>query len=456
MFKTKVNMLEGSIFKAMIAFMVPFLISNLFQQLYNTVDTVIVGQVLGESSLAAIGSSSVVYELLVGFALGIGNGMSIVTARCYGSGNQEKMKKSVAGSFVIGVIVTVILVIVAQCFCYPVLKLMNTPADILEESYSYINTITLFVGVMLAYNLCSGVLKAVGNSLMPLVFLVISSLLNIVLDILFVAEFGMGVRGAAVATVIAQFVSVILCMIYIYRKYPDLLPGKEHFKIEKEMYTELAGQGISMGLMSCLVSAGTVVMQSSINNLGYLTIAGHTAAKKVRSLTMIPIVTIGISLTTFVSQNRGAGQGVRIRKAVRYGNLMGLCWAGFISIVLFFTAPAIIHLVSGSDNEEVLKNGALYLQLESPFFAVLSVLFNTRYALQGIGSKILPLVSSLIELLGKIVFAFLFIPMLGYFGVIICEPVIWCLMVLELVIAFYGNPYIRANRYSRKRRFILF
>lgn len=448
MFKMKVNMLEGSIFKALIAFMIPFMISNLFQQMYNTVDTIIVGKVLGESSLAAIGSSSVLYELLIGFALGIGNGMSIVTARSYGAGDFERMKKSVAGSLVIGAIVTIVLVAAAQCFCYPVLKLMNTPADILEEAYSYINTITLFVGVMLAYNLCSGILKAVGNSIMPLIFLIISSILNVVLDILFIAEFGMGVRGAAVATVIAQMVSVVLCVIYIFWKYPELLPEKKHFKPEGSMYGDLAGQGISMGLMSCLVSAGTVIMQSSINNLGYLTIAGHTAAKKIRSMTLNPIIAVATSMTTFVSQNRGADQGLRIRKAVRYGNLIGLGWAVFISVVLLFTAPAIIGFVSGSANEEVLKNGALYLQIESPFFAVLSVLFNTRYALQGIGSKVLPLVSSIIELLGKVVFAFLFIPIMGYMGVILCEPVIWCFMVLELVIAFYMHPYIKAHKYA--------
>ena len=213
MLNTKVDLLKGNILKSLIIFAIPLFISNLFQQLYNTVDIMIVGNYLGDTSLAAIGASTAVYDLLVGFALGIGNGLSIVVARSYGADDRKLLKKSVAGSIIIGAFITIIIIVISILFLMPLLRLLNTPENIIEESYSYISMITLFVGIMFAYNLCAGLLRAVGNSFMPLVFLIISSLLNIGLDILFITAFNMGVRGAAVATIIAQGIMYIIYMI---------------------------------------------------------------------------------------------------------------------------------------------------------------------------------------------------------------------------------------------------
>ena len=224
MFSLKVDLIKGNILKSLIIFAIPLFISNVFQQLYNTMDTMIVGNFLGDTSLAAIGACSAIYELLVGFALGIGNGLSIVTARSYGSNDKELLKKSVAGSVVIGIFVTVVIMIISQLFLFPLLKVLNTPENIIQESYSYIYTVTLFVGVMFIYNLCAGLLRSIGNSVMPLVFLIISSALNIGLDILFITQFNMGIKGAAIATVISQGISGILCIIYIYKKCPILIP----------------------------------------------------------------------------------------------------------------------------------------------------------------------------------------------------------------------------------------
>ena len=215
MLNTNVDLLKGNILKSLIIFAIPLFISNLFQQLYNTVDIMIVGHFLGDTSLAAIGASSPVYELLVGFALGIGNGLSMVVARSYGADDIKLLRKSVAGSIIIGCFITIIIMAISQLFLMPLLRVLNTPENIIEESYSYISTITIFVGVMFAYNLCAGLLRAIGNSFMPLVFLIISSVLNIGLDILFITKFNMGIKGAAVATVISQVISVILCIIYI-------------------------------------------------------------------------------------------------------------------------------------------------------------------------------------------------------------------------------------------------
>ena len=312
MFNFQVDLTKDKIFKALLLFAIPIFISNIFQQFYNTMDTMIVGNVLGDTSLAAIGACTAVYELLIGFALGVGNGLSIVVARSFGANDKELLKRSVAGSIVIGIGLTIIIMIISQLGLYPLLKLLDTPQNIIQESYSYISMITLFVGVMFAYNLCAGLLRAIGNSFMPLVFLIISSVVNIVLDLVFITQFNMGIQGAAIATVIAQGISAVLCIVYMWKKTPILIPQKDHFKFDKALYQELAGQGFSMGFMMAIVSSGTVILQKAINGFGYLTIAGHTTARKINAFCIMPCATIAASLSTFVSQNKGADNRDRI------------------------------------------------------------------------------------------------------------------------------------------------
>lgn len=309
--------------------------------------------------------------------------------------------------------------------------------------------ITIFVGVMFAYNLCAGLLRAIGNSVMPLVFLLISSVLNVGLDLLFITQFNMGIQGAAIATVIAQGVSAILCFYYIYKKCPILLPHKEHFKISRELYQELAGQGFSMGLMMSIVSTGTVILQTAINKFGYLIIAGHVTARKLNSFCMMPAATLGLALSTFVSQNKGANQGLRIRQGVRYANLIAVGWSVIATVVLFFIAPTLVQLLSGSSSAVVIDNGSLYLMLNAPFYCMLGILLNLRNSLQGLGVRLF-IIFKHNYLNWEIVFVWLFIPLLGYFGVIICEPVIWCCMCLQLAYSFYRDPYIKEYRNIKK------
>lgn len=221
-----IDLIKGNVFKSLVIFSLPFLFSNLFQQLYNTIDTYIVGNTLNEGSLAAIGACAAIFELLVGFAVGVGNGMSVVTAKYYGAGDKEMVRKSIASSFIIAVIVTVIMMIGSIFGLYPLLRVLKTPSDIIDEAYSYISVIALFVGVMLSYNLFSGILKAMGNSFMPLIFLIISTAINVVLDYIFIAVANMGIRGAAVATVIAEFTSAVLCMIYLFKNTGNICPAE--------------------------------------------------------------------------------------------------------------------------------------------------------------------------------------------------------------------------------------
>ena len=423
LFQMNVDLMHGPIFRSLVLFMLPILISNLFQQLYNTVDTMIVGNVLGDTALAAIGSCGAIYELLVGFGLGIGNGLAIVAARAYGAQDEDLLKRTVAGSLVIGLVASLTITTAGFFGLRPLLELLDTPAEILEDAYRYIIIIDLGVIVMFAYNLCAGLLRAIGNSVMPLVFLLLSSALNVVLDLWFIAGMGMGVAGAAVATVIAQGVSVVLCILYVMARVRILIPGRKHLDVGRKLYWDLFSQSISMGLMSSIVSAGSVILQYGINGLGTLTIAGHTAARKLFAFTDMPLIAMANAASTFVSQNYGAGQPERIRKGMREIYLYSLVVMVVTALLMQVSAEWLVRMVSGSSEALVLENGARYLRWTSPFYAVLGVLLSTRYALQSLGEKVLPLFSSVIEFLGKVVFVLVFIPRLAYNTVILCEPV---------------------------------
>ena len=448
LFQMNVDLMHGPIFRSLVLFMLPILISNLFQQLYNTVDTMIVGNVLGDTALAAIGSCGAIYELLVGFGLGIGNGLAIVAARAYGAQDGDLLKRTVAGSLVIGLMASLTITTAGFFGLRPLLQLLDTPAEILEDAYRYIIVIDLGVLVMFFYNLCAGLLRAIGNSVMPLVFLLISSGLNVALDLWFIAGLGMGVQGAAVATVIAQGISVVLCILYVMRRVPLLLPARKHWAVGQHLYWELFSQSISMGLMSSIVSAGSVVLQYGINGLGTLTIAGHTAARKLFSFTSMPLISMANAGSTFVSQNRGAAQPERVRKGMRTMYLCSVVIMAAEVVLMQLFARQLVQLISGSSAPLVLENGARYLMWNAPFYAVLGVLLCTRYALQSLGQKVLPLFSSVIELVGKVIFVLVFIPRYAYNAVILCEPIIWCFMAAYLVAVYRRDAFV----YPRKNQ----
>ena len=448
----QVDLLHGPIFRNLLLFAIPIFISNLFQQLYNAADAMIVGNVLGDTSLAAVGACASIYELLVGFGLGIGNGLAIVTARAYGAQDPDKVKKTVAGSMVIGLVASALITIFGLLFLRPLLQALDTPPEILDEAYSYIIEIARFVVVMFAYNLCAALLRAVGNSVMPLVFLIFSSCLNVGLDYWFVAGLEMGVRGAAVATVLSQALSVALCIVYILRYAKHLVPSRRHFRLEKGLYRELITQGLSMGLMSSIVSAGSVILQYGINGLGTLVIAGHTAARKLFTFTDMPVIAMATAGSTFVSQNRGADKPDRIRKGMKQIWMFAFGTAIVMTVLMSLFSGVLVRLVSGSSAPVVLENGARYLVWNAPFYSVLGVLLATRYALQSLGQKILPLISSGIELVGKILFMLFFIPRFGYNAVILCEPVIWCFMCAQLLWSYWNDPYIKASRDKSRPR----
>lgn len=441
----RADLLQGRIGRSLIIFTIPIFIANLFQQLYNTVDIMVVGYCLGESSLAAIGSTASIYELLVGFGVGVGNGLAIVTARSYGMKDEDHLKKTVAGSIVIGACLTVAIMIFSRFGLVSMMEILQTPADIMDEAYSYISLVTMCVGVMFAYNLAAAMLRAVGDSLSPLIFLILSSILNVVLDIVFIRYGGMGIEGAALATVISQGVSAVLCIMFIYMKVKLLIPSGRHFRAGKDIYLELAAQGFSNGFMLSIVSMGTVMIQYGINGLGKLTIAGHTSSRRLSYFFMMPLLTLGTAFSTFVSQNKGAGQRERILKGIKVSVLMSVSMSAVLCIAALLWSDELVAFISGSDVDEVIAIGTRYMVWNAPFLWIVGVLFLLRNMAQGIGRKVAPLMSSIIECIGKFLFVLLLVPRFGYFAVIICEPVMWILMTLQLGISFATDPYMRGK-----------
>ena len=442
---TSVDLIRGPIMKNLLIFMLPILVSYVFQQLYNAVDTAIVGHYLGEQSLAAVGANVAIFDLMVMFAQSLGNGLCIVVSRAYGEGDERKLRKSVAGSLVIGVGTTAVMTVLSLLGLGPLLRLLGTPEAIYAEALSYIRIIGGWIVVMFAYNLLSSLLRAIGDSAMSLVFLVISSVLNVILDLALVAGAGMGVRGAAAATVIAQGVSAVLCAGYILKRAQNLIPRGEDFDCGKELYLELAGQGYAMAFMGSVVNVGSVILQAGINSLGATVIAGHTTARKLFMLCALPNISMGMAISTFVSQNKGAGQRERIIRGVKESYVYDAVCGLFTVVVLFLFADELAVLISGSTNPELIGNTVAYVRFAAIFSGVLGVLHQTRLALQGLGAKITPIISSFIELIGKCFFAWVLVPKMGYTAVILCEPLIWCVMAVHLVITFFTNPYIRGG-----------
>lgn len=429
------DLLHGNIFKSIVLFTLPLFVSYVFQQLYNAADTVIIGRVLNDSALVSIGACAALYELLVGFGIGFGNGLSIVAARAFGAGDYEKLKKITGASIIITVFVSSFVMLVTAFGLKPLMVMLKTPADRLEEAYSYISVITRFCGVLFAYNLFAGMLRAIGNSFVPLLFLIFSSVLNVILDFVFIRACG-SIRGAALATVIAQFVSAVLCLTYIFFSAKILVPSGRHFSFDGRLYRDLIGQGLSMAFMGAIVHSGTVILQSAINSLDQMIIAGQLCARKIFTLTNIPIITLGLSASTFVSQNYGAGQPERIKKGIKISIFMTVVWTFLLFLPACFFTDSLIRFMTNSTNPVLLGYAKRYILFMLPFYLVLGGLIIIRNALQGLGQKVLPLISSVIELAGKILFTCLVIPKLGEWGVILCEPLIWCVMLAQLLYVY--------------------
>lgn len=432
----KPTLIQGNIKKGILYFAIPLFLSNFFQQLYNTVDTLLIGHFLGDAPLAALGSTAAIFELIVQFCSGMSLGFGIVISRFYGAKDEDHLKMAIAESLILGFFIALILSIVSCAFMPWLLHVLNTPRSIYAMAYSYIHVIAATLIITMFYNLAACLFRSIGNSLTPLYVLILTSILNVILDIIFITQWHIGIRGAAYATILSQAIAALLCFGIIYKKEPLLVPERKHFMADSIIIHELLAQGFAMGFMFSIVSVGTIILQSGINPLGTNIIAAHTAARKWFALLVLPLGTLGATTSTFVSQNHGAKQWERIEQGIRFCIHFDWLYTIVLTVIVFLFAQPMIHILSGSANDIVLANGTRYLQINIPGFIVLGPLLTYRNALQGNGYKIYPLISSGIELAGKIVFTIWVIPALAYFGVILCEPVIWTLMSIQLWISY--------------------
>ena len=441
----KTTLTEGNPVKLIVLFAIPIFLGNLFQILYSLIDTKIVGSTLGETALASVGSVSTLYNLLTGFFNGLTLGFSVVTARFYGSGEEKALKKNIAGAITLGFGTAVVLITLTAVFLKPILRLLQVPAEQFDMSYSYIVVLVWGMFITLAYNLCANTLRAIGDSVTPLIYLVISSLVNVGLDYFFILNLHLGVAGAAYATVIAQFLSVVLCLIRIYRGFPILHVGREDFQFDREQLWQLYQNGLSMGLMSSLVNFGTVVLQSGINQLGTSIIVAHTAARKVFEIWNLPISVMGSAMATYCGQNYGAGKYGRIREGIKGALGLGAVWAVAVFIMAHTISPYLIRFIASSDSPEIIYWGRKYLEYDMSFIILCVGIVVLRNSMQGFGDYKTPVFSSFIELMGKVVFTFTFVRFFGYWGIIWTEPVIWVLMLIPLIIQTWRNPVIHSQ-----------
>ncbi|HKM03364.1 MAG TPA: MATE family efflux transporter [Lachnospiraceae bacterium] len=427
----------GKPLHVIILFAFPIFVGNIFQQLYNIVDTVVVGHVMGDKALAAVGAASVIYMLFISLANGMTNGFSIVIARYFGAKKYDIMRQAIAITIVLSAILSILLTVSSMVGIRPLLVFLNTPNDIIEQSDTYIRTILAAIAITMTYNMLAGILRGIGNSFMPLVFLIIACFINVILDLIFVKQMGLGIRGAALATVIAQSVAVILCIIYMIKKCPLLKLEKSNFKFNRKITIELFTTGLSMGLMFAIVSIGTIALQSAINGFGTLTITAHTSARRIGDIFMLPLTTLSVSAATFSSQNYGAKKMNRIKEGIKISFLLAFAWCTLANITIFFGAVPIIQLITGTKEAVVLETASRYMRINVPFYYILSILLILRSTLQGVGRRIIPLAASSVELILKFVVVGVLAPMMGYLGVCISEPMIWIVCSIMVLIDFY-------------------
>ena len=452
LFNRNADLLHGPIFKNLFLFMLPILVSNLFQQLYNTVDTMIVGNVLGDTALAAIGSCGSIYELLVGFGIGIGNGLSIVAARSYGAQDEDLLKRTVAGALVIGLCASFVITAAGFFGLRPLLQLLDTPAEILEDAYRYIIIIDLGVIVMFAYNLCAGLLRAIGNSVMPLVFLLLSSALNVVLDLWFIAGMGMGVAGAAVATDVSQLISCLLAVSYLLRVKSDYRIRVKSLCLDGDMARRIVRVGLPTGIQNMVISFSNVLVQTSVNHYGAMAMAGFTAYLKVDGFNILPVLSISMAVTTFVGQNYGAGNLKRVKSGMWTALLMSTVYTILTGALLLAFSHPVMRLFT-SDSAAI-HYGVLAMKYFCPYYVLLGALNVLAGTVRGTGKSIPPMLILLFSMcIFRIIWIQLAVPHYDNIdGVFILYPISWIIGLVLMALytwkghwLHYGNEEERAK-----------
>lgn len=432
------NLTTGSPAKLILLFTLPLVIGNVFQQLYSMADTLIVGRTLGVDALAAVGCTGSLVFLIIGFAQGLTSGFSIITAQRFGAGDMQGVRQSFIVSALLSTAVTVVLTALAVPFTRPVLEWMRTPPQIIDEAYKYIVVIYWGIVSAMLFNLLSNIIRALGDSRTPLIFLIVASLLNIGLDFLFILQFQMGVAGAAVATVIAQLASGALCLLYIVKRFPMLHLHREDWKIPREMVWQHLRVGLPMGFQSSIIAIGAIVLQFALNNLGATSVAAYTAAQKIDMVAVQPMMSFGITMATFAAQNYGAHNILRIRKGVRQCCAMSVAFSIVVGAVNILAGRWLVGLFVGSDQPQVTALAQTYLVINGAMYFVLALLFIYRYTLQGLGKSFVPTLAGVMELLMRTFAVVALSGWLSFAGACLANPLAWIGACVPLAAAYYA------------------
>lgn len=431
------DMTSGSPMKIILWFTLPIFIGNVFQQFYNMADAVIVGKFVGNNALAAVGSTGTIMFLINGFVIGMTAGFTVLTAQKFGAGDERGIRKSVTGAAWLSLIVGLILTAAFMVFMKPLLTLMNTPADIFDDAYAYIMIISGGILAQMLYNLLASILRALGNSRVPLYFLILSAVLNIVLDLVFVIVFQMGAAGAAVATIISQGVSGLLCLVYIGKKVQLLRMTKEDWKPQGMLLSAQLKVGIPMALQYSITAIGTMMVQSSLNILGSTLVAAYTAAGKIEQVVTQAYIAMGTTMATYGAQNMGAGDVPRIRQGFKACTIIGIVYS-FIAAAFVMTAGKYMtYLFVSEDVGTIMNSVDIYLKCVGIFFIPLAVVNIYRNGIQGLGYGLLPMTAGIAELIGRGVVAVIAAGQRSYLGVCLASPAAWILAGGLLIVMYY-------------------
>ncbi len=428
---------EGSPFKLIISFSVPMILGNLFQQLYNFVDTMIVGHLLGMDALAGVGATGCINFLILGFCMGMCSGFAIPVAQKYGAGDYKALRKYVANAYHLSLWFSVGISVVVSIFCRQILVLMRTPEEVIDYSFVYILTIFLGIPITFIYNILAGILRSIGDSKTPLIFLIISTFINVGLDYLFIAPFNMGVFGAALATIISQLLSAILCFAVIVKRFSILHIKGDEWNIDGRYISNLCKMGLPMGLQYSITAIGSVILQSSVNVLGHIAVAATTAASKVNMLFISVLDALGAAMATYAGQNLGAGKISRLRKGTRSAVIIGIVYCAMAFSIAFFVRTPLVKLFLDKPVPEMIEKAELQVVITIGSLVFLVLVNNLRFMIQGVGYSSFAIIAGVLEMIARTVAGLVFIPFWGYVGACVASPFAWVLADVFLVPAYF-------------------
>lgn len=419
------DMTNGSPSKHILGFAVPMLFGMLFQQFYNLVDTIIVGKTLGVEALAGVGATGSINFMIIGFCMGVCNGFVIPVAQCFGAKKPADLRKYVFNGYICSVVFAIVLTLASVIFCRRILIIMNTPADIIDHAYNYIVVIFIGIPTVFLYNMVSGVIRSLGDSKTPVVFLVLSSIINVVLDFFLILVCKMGVAGAGWATVTSQLVSGLTCLIYMYKKYDILKGDKSERVLDRRFITNLCMNGVPMGLQYSITAIGSTILQAAVNTLGSTYVAAMTAGSKMFNFTCCPFDALGSTMATYAGQNVGAAKIKRLGQGVRSAMIIGSIYSVLSLIALYFTTDYIALLFVNASETTIIALTRQFILASACFYIPLTGVNVVRFCIQGMGFSVFAISAGILEMIGRAFAAIILIPSIGFMGACLASPIAW-------------------------------